>query len=121
MNGTEIQNSASIYFSPNPPIKTNTTIHTINEPFFTITIDKKIIEYLKIKVYPNPTEGIIYIDKGDNQKVNFLLSDNLGRVIIADKTNEKISTINIRNLKSGIYYLTINNGKRIATQKIVKQ
>jgi len=120
-NSTVIQNSAAIYFDFNPPIITNTSWHTIHEDIFTISIDKIVEEQLQVKIYPNPTTGLIYIDKNDNLEINIQLVDNLGQVLIDKTSNSSITEINLDRFTTGIYYLSINNGKQTVPHKIIKQ
>jgi len=120
-NGTTIENSANIYFDINPPVPTNTTLHTIKEEVITLSLDKKIEEQLKIKIYPNPTEGLIFIEKEDNKEISFHVIDNLGQSLISKTSCDNIISIDLTLLTSGLYYIYINNGKQTATQKIIKQ
>lgn len=76
---------------------------------------------LGIWVYPNPVQSMLYIDKMDNEQIHFQLMDNLGRILISNSSNEPITKINLADLPAGIYYISINNGKKLVTQKVVKQ
>ena len=74
-----------------------------------------------IYVYPNPTTTILYLYKKDDAEININIIDNLGRVLISKTSKDLFTEINLSSFASGIYYLSINNGKQTATQKIVKQ
>jgi uncharacterized repeat protein (TIGR01451 family) len=118
---TTIENTASIYFDYNAPIFTNTSWHTIYEGFVITNQDKiELEENLNIKVYPNPTTGIIYIDKSNKETILISVLDNLGRTVLTQQSREVITNLNINNLPKGIYYISINNGKKLKTIKIVK-
>jgi uncharacterized repeat protein (TIGR01451 family) len=118
--GTLIENSAAIYFDFNAPIITNTSWHTINEDFISVSVNQVLEEKLQIKFYPNPTTGLIYIDKKDNTEINIQVIDNLGRLLLVRKSNEKITTLNIKTFVNGVYFISINNGKQTAIQKVIK-
>lgn len=120
-NGAVLQNSAAIYFDYNEPIITNTSWHTIHENIFTINIDRIIEEQMQIKVYPNPTTSLVNIVKNDDLEIRILVIDNLGRVLISKESSDSITQIDLSEIPSGIYYLSINNGKQKTTQKIIKQ
>ncbi len=69
----------------------------------------------EISVFPNPTYGIINI-KGldEKQVVNYSLSNIAGSLIMEGKTE---NTIDISNLKTGIFLLKLENNSQ---QKIIK-
>jgi uncharacterized repeat protein (TIGR01451 family) len=121
LNSAIIENSAAIYFDYNAPIITNTSWHTINENVFLITTDRIIEEQMQIKVYPNPTTSLVNIVKNDDLEIRILVIDNLGRVLISKESSDSITQIDLSKIPSGIYYLSINNGKQKTTQKIIKQ
>ncbi|WP_372755843.1 T9SS type A sorting domain-containing protein [Mariniflexile sp.] len=73
-----------------------------------------------INVYPNPMQGdILYvngIDPDDNS--NYQISNLTGKVITSGiLTNEQI---NLSNLRSGMYLLTLSNSKSVITKKIIR-
>ncbi|CAA6813742.1 MAG: Unknown protein [uncultured Aureispira sp.] len=120
-NNTIIENSAAIFFDFNAPIITNTSWHTINEHFLTISIDKVIEEQMHIRVYPNPTRAWIHMDRETDKEISILLFDNLGRTLISKKINTSTAKINLTAFPAGIYYLSVNDGEKSAVQKIIKQ
>ncbi|BDS10047.1 DUF7619 domain-containing protein [Aureispira anguillae] len=74
-----------------------------------------------IQVYPNPTTALLYLSKKDKDEIRISLIDNLGRVLVTRTSTALLTTINMNDLPSGIYHLSINNGQESITQKIVKQ
>ena len=77
----------------------------------------------KILVYPNPFQSFISIDFNDNFDINntqIILYDVFGKEVKKAAVKEKISTIEISNLTSGIYfYKIINNDKLIQSGKLL--
>ena len=75
------------------------------------------IEYLnsnKIIVHPNPTDGLLHIsDVSDMQRVTIL--NLLGQNV---KTLEAANTIDVSELKEGVYFLSADNG---LTHKFIKR
>ncbi|HEY1046392.1 MAG TPA: T9SS type A sorting domain-containing protein, partial [Bacteroidia bacterium] len=69
--GTELKNSADIYFDYNAPIKTNTTVNTyaVNPT----SIESVSQSNVAISVYPNPNSGEMYVaipeSFGDNNSI----------------------------------------------------
>ena len=77
----------------------------------------------QISVYPNPTEGNIYISSQSDAIIKYLISDNQGR-IIQEKLLEipnKYHSIDLLNESPGIYFLTIYTQKYKQVFKIIKQ
>ncbi len=79
-----------------------------------------------IKVYPNPAEEFIYLDKKLKEKEEFdlYIVNSLGQVYFEEK---KINSLNMKridvgNYPKGIYFIQIilENGKSIITKKIIK-
>ncbi|MDG1397445.1 MAG: family 16 glycosylhydrolase [Polaribacter sp.] len=70
----------------------------------------------KFTIYPNPSSGIINIKT--DQKINKIeIYSTLGkRVFVKNNSN---SSVNLENLKAGIYFLKIFSEMKIATKKII--
>jgi hypothetical protein len=119
---TVINNQAAIYFDYNPPIFTNTTLHTIGENYIPIILNMKEawIEEMQIHIYPNPTSGLVYIEQliGENTQIKVL--DNLGRIVLQQNAKDKQTTIDLNQLPQGIYYINIQQDKQVSTHKVVK-
>ncbi|WP_333667209.1 S8 family serine peptidase, partial [Flavobacterium sp.] len=77
-------------------------------------------ELANVKVYPNPTKGIINISLPSAlDKTLLKLHDIQGREILSKETNAANEVINIENLQEGVYLLSIENGKNKTTKKVV--
>ncbi len=73
-------------------------------------------QYLEIiRIYPNPTTGIINIDSEKNLKIEVL--NLLGEIIIESYDKE----INISNQSAGVYFIRITKGEETITRKIIKK
>jgi hypothetical protein len=64
--GTQIKNTAYIYFDFNEPVVTNTAINTI-ETITGIT-SQSLILTMEWNVYPNPSTGVLYIVNSSSVK-----------------------------------------------------
>jgi len=71
----------------------------------------------KISVYPNPSESIVHIDNLNTDDFDVKLTTLLGKVLI-QKSNS--NSIDISSLSKGMYILTVNQGKRSLTKKLIK-
>ncbi len=79
-------------------------------------------ELAGVKVYPNPTNGDITIDLGNNileGEINFLLTDIQGRQIMTKKLNGVINVLNLNKFSNGVYFLSVENGNKKTIKKIV--
>ena len=74
-----------------------------------------------LKVYPNPTKGIVNIDLGSNAfgESTFVMYDVQGRQVVTKKSPNTMETLNVENLSEGIYMLTIENDLGKTTRKVV--
>jgi hypothetical protein len=77
-------------------------------------------------IYPNPFEAsiLISINGFDNldMSIDYVLTDQLGRVIAKNGIKKPDTFINLADEASGIYYLTINNVNVIlSSYKIIKK
>jgi hypothetical protein len=75
----------------------------------------------KIEIYPNPAKNRIYITVQNLEFPIILEVLNLeGLVLLTNKVDSNSSSVNIGNLKSGMYiYRLSKNGERIKTGKLV--
>jgi uncharacterized repeat protein (TIGR01451 family) len=112
--GSVINNSAAIYFDYNFPVITNKVFNTIGN--ITNITGKKIV-YSKsnqnIKIYPNPTTGIINIKAENIKRVEIL--DMNGKIIYSDKKN----IIDLSKKVKGIYFIKITTQKEVVVKKII--
>ncbi len=75
----------------------------------------------EIRVYPNPTDGIMKIDLGESLPESVVsLNDVNGRLIWQSTyKNTQMLELNL-TVHPGIYLLTINSGNRKATIRLIK-
>ncbi len=73
----------------------------------------------EISVYPNPTENNINVSNISNS--NIQISDISGKIVFRKSYCNETENINLSNLKSGIYFITIENNNNIITEKFIKQ
>ncbi|MCF7561545.1 T9SS type A sorting domain-containing protein [Sabulilitoribacter multivorans] len=73
----------------------------------------------EIKIYPNPTNGIINIDNL-LIKSELIISNMQGAIIKTLQSTSIEQSVDISNLQSGIYFLTIKNDTNRLTKKITK-
>jgi hypothetical protein len=74
-----------------------------------------------ISAYPNPTNGIVKMDFGDNNISKVTVLDNLGKIIVEKTEIEKIEQINLSGFQNGVYIIRILTDHKLLNMKIVKQ
>ncbi|MFK7950895.1 MAG: T9SS type A sorting domain-containing protein [Saprospiraceae bacterium] len=76
----------------------------------------------EISAYPNPFRDVIYIQKDNNEPLNFACIDLLGRTLHQEVLTEDTQMIDLSTLPSAIYLfrVTDDNGNLIKLIKIQK-
>ena len=72
----------------------------------------------EIAVYPNPVSSILYVNSPDAEISSTTMLDMLGRIVYGAAVNDYRHEINVSSLKNGIYFLRIDAGRGIITQRI---
>ncbi len=117
--GTEVENSAHIFFDFNPAIVTNTATTL----YF---IDLSVNDFFKnpeIVIYPNPTNGIFTITSevitGDE---TIVIYDEVGRIVPFEKVSSLTGSaqMNINSEFSGVLFVTIKSHNQVYQTKIVR-
>ncbi|MCH2021833.1 MAG: T9SS type A sorting domain-containing protein [Saprospiraceae bacterium] len=60
---------------------------------------------LEIKIFPIPTNAFIYIEHNSNKCVEYEIISPLGKIVKTGNLNTSLTSINLRDLFPGIYYL----------------
>jgi uncharacterized repeat protein (TIGR01451 family) len=110
-NGSQINNTAYIYFDYNAPIITNTTANNFEFPvkLFSIASSENTFS-----LFPNPSTGVFTFK--DTKNLNSVeVYSILGEKILS-QTNQK--TINLSGLGKGVYFARVN-GMQVV--KLVKE
>lgn len=94
-----------------------------NFTFNSVSVNENIFEK-SIKVYPNPTTGLIRIESDQEFPLECTLEvcDYYGRVVLLKLLgNVKNCEIDLSQLSAGIYYIRIKNNNNYSYQKVVLQ
>jgi len=73
-------------------------------------------EISEITMYPNPAEEMLFIGGIDEGTIEFV--DAAGRIVY---TTSKVSSIDVSNLQSGVYFVKIYIDGKVLTKKIIKE
>ena len=74
----------------------------------------------KFSIYPNPTDGIVYIDIPES-KATVRISDILGKLVKVANLSSNQSSIDLSTLKSGMYFIEIQLSEAKYTSKLTIQ
>ena len=124
--GTEILNSAAIYFDFNEPVITNTVYHTIVDHVVVVSTDDFPTKNgIAPSVYPNPAGAYLTVDLNQNESIRgqWQLMDYAGSVLQSQSFRDQVFEVNLRSLSSGFYtYRLIDEeGRLLGSGKIVKE
>lgn len=125
--GTTIENSAAIFFDYNPPIITNTTLHTISDLTEISTLPSLSIS--DIEITPNPTVDFFSINYQLNKssKVKVDLLDAQGKMVQNIQTEQFFPSgaqqiqIDHVNIPNGLYWLRFDVAGNTIGRKLIIQ
>lgn len=76
----------------------------------------------KSKIYPNPTDGTLYINWVSKENISVIAYNLQGRVVLKKSLNSGLNTVSINALPLGVYLFHIyENDKSVYQQKIIKK
>jgi uncharacterized repeat protein (TIGR01451 family) len=116
-NGSQISNTAYIYFDYNAPIITNTTENNFD---MTVPVKSIVTTENSFSLFPNPSTGVFTFKDAKNIhriEVYNLMGQEIA-VFVGDNTNKVSKQINLSNQNKGIYFAKINGS---VVLKLVKE
>lgn len=115
---TPINNTASIFFDFNPPVVTNTTENIMVSELPTSGL-QPIDNQLNVLLYPNPTDGKIYLSGNNLQNATVIVSDPTGRILQVEKLNGT-NFIHLPEEVTGLLFLKIETEEGTAIKRVLK-
>ena len=117
--GSQIFNTSNIYFDYNEAVVTNTTMHTLQRNFVTVTDVVQIPDAAKFSVYPNPTSGLLNIKTDQAATYQIRITDLLGRTAVTADMNGTNLALDVSSLQAGFYLLeAVGQNGTIYTAKL---
>lgn len=116
--GTQIKNTAYIYFDFNEPVVTNTAINTIE----TITgITTPLSNNDGWNVYPNPSTGALYIVNSSVSKEasQVQVLNAISQTVLEETITSNYKNIDLSKLNNGVYFVKIISDKQSVIQRVV--
>ena len=125
--GTEIENSASIIFDFNEPIKTNTTLNTLYIPVVVPGIvdsvvvingvNSQIVEDYTVRLYPNPGHSKVLVSSENPIEVRVFSIT--GKEVFFIKERKKEHQLNFVTYSKGLYYVVAQEAGRKSVHKLI--
>jgi uncharacterized repeat protein (TIGR01451 family) len=109
-NGTQIENTAYIYFDYNAPIITNTTQNNFD---MTVKTNNTLPQASHLSLYPNPSNGIFTFNESKNIKTVEVFNI-MGELILSQGSAKHI---NLQAYPKGIYVARVNGTQVIRLVK----
>ncbi|MFN4082220.1 MAG: T9SS type A sorting domain-containing protein [Bacteroidia bacterium] len=76
----------------------------------------------QIKTYPNPAKNILNVDLSSySNSIEAKVFDILGNIVSVEPINGSGLKYNISNLKSGIYFIELKDGRNIYVSRFIKE
>lgn len=118
--GTQIENTAYIYFDYNDPIVTNTTQNNFQMVVSTFNNNESRNQ---LSVFPNPANEMLNIMLQNSVIENCIISNALGQSVYNSaneiNANHKIQ-LNIANLSPGVYFVKVRTNNASYMAKFIK-
>lgn len=119
--GTQIKNTAAIYFDFNEPVITNTTVNTIDVE---LNVSDEIAPNIKVLVSPNPFNNFtnISVKGADESAIEIMVMDVAGRKVLNQISESNLIQLQTSNLARGLYlYELKQHNKTIAKGKMIAE
>ncbi len=116
--GTQIKNTAYIYFDFNEPVVTNTAINTIE----TITgIKSSFNTNDGWNVYPNPSTGVLYIVNSSavKEESQIQVINSIGQTVLEETITSNYKNVDLSKLNNGVYFVKIVSDKQSVIKRVV--
>jgi len=115
--GTVIPAHAGIYFDDNDVVNTNTVTDIIQA---TGTLNIHNTGKDNIQLYPNPATDELTIKTNQNTYTSLTIANTLGQLMLQQPLNTTQTTISLKTLPSGIYYISLKGENGYVVRKFVK-
>ncbi|MCB9355527.1 MAG: hypothetical protein H6575_13245 [Lewinellaceae bacterium] len=123
--GAAIENTAAIYFDFNAPVITNTTLHTVGENFYIVSVDEVPGGNLfPVEISPNPFREQTTMRLPDAAPADalFRLYDQAGKLMRSEAFSGRTLQFSAGNMPSGFYWFEIRgtNGQTVGSGKMIR-
>ena len=117
--GTQIKNTASIYFDLNPAVVTNTTVNTVSIDTAHTHVSIANVDAAHVRIYPNPNSGSFTLETTNQIGMTYTLTDMLGQIVQEKMITTDRQHIDMAANATGVYTLMLR-GKTGAVRVVVR-
>ncbi|MBN1182891.1 MAG: T9SS type A sorting domain-containing protein [Bacteroidales bacterium] len=80
---------------------------------------KEVIKEIPVQVYPNPTDGLIFVKNNGNYSIHFTLTDITGKILSSKQMYSALNEIDMVHYAKGIYFVQLSYGETVENIKII--
>ncbi len=117
--GTQLTNTAYIYFDFNPAVVTNTVVNTID---YTLSVPDATKKNLKSQIilYPNPARDEVMLTGIGGQGMRiFMLTDMMGKTVMKGELPSGKVKLNLKHIPDGLYTIFVMSEEGVIRSKLV--
>jgi hypothetical protein len=88
------------------------------------TIYREILGDLTVTLYPNPTNGFIYVKLENLDPTTescLIILDSTGKVLDVRKSLQTVNLLDLTKFSSGLFFIKIEVGKTVSNWTIIKE
>jgi hypothetical protein len=100
---------------PGLDLASDTFLVVVNYP-----VSADLVEQSSFRINGNPVKDLLSIDS-DNSVDNLVIMDIAGRILRNMDINSSTIRVNVSDLKTGIYFVSLKSGQSKRTLKIIKE
>lgn len=83
---------------------------------------EEFVSPLSVKIYPNPAVDAVTIETNNNDgNTELIITDTVGKEVYKQKTTLLSTIVNTTGLSKGIYFVSLYEGTKSVTQKLIIQ
>lgn len=111
--GTQIFNTAEIYFDFNEAVITNTVVNTLKD-----ATGIRQIAGLEFSIMPNPAQDAILISGNFSRNARYEILNELGQVMLRGDMSSERKSISVEKLHAGIYFVKMSSSGKTGFQRL---
>ncbi|WP_179376411.1 endonuclease [Winogradskyella wichelsiae] len=119
ISNINVENNVSIIIDSNSDDDNRVIFDDLSYTCYS-TLNVKDFNIQTVKLHPNPIQSDLTVALKSNIDTNIEIYNILGKRVFKN-TISKTSTLNLQNLKTGIYIAKITQGNSTITKKLIKQ
>jgi uncharacterized repeat protein (TIGR01451 family) len=111
--GTQVTNTAYIYFDSNPAVATNTASSVVDTAHHSTVGIATTASVSDIHLYPNPNTGTFTLTTSNSRKLDYTITNMLGDVIEQKAITADTQTIDMSYAAAGVYTLYVKGARPV--------